>query len=213
MRYPNAFRGVRNFYLAELLGLISKAILILLLILLEINSALSKHVFVAGLGAAAMLLGAAVLVLIAVGVFQAAKDEPLFQKARPAAIAAPVLAFLTLTVRETGAVRDILSIARDAASLWCVLCILKGILSLARQLKKPEMVERGKALYTVILLAGAAGLLLDIVLAAIPENTAAGSVVSMILTLLYTSLAVGESLLLYFYLRQTVRMLGNTKQK
>ena len=207
MQYPNAWRGVRKFYIAELLGLIANAASILLLILLRVNPELAQSGFVIGLGLAAILLVIPVLLLITVGVFQSQKDEPLFRKARLAILLSLGLTVLAFSVGNKSPFYKVFDLLGDAANLCCVLYLIKGILLLGHRLKNAAIRKTGEGLYGLILIACSAGILLNLVVALIPKTGSAGSVVSMILTGLILILAVLESVLLLVFFRRSALML------
>lgn len=203
MQFPNACTGVRKIWLAELVGLISNAASILLLILLRVNTELEQSGFALALGLIAILLVIPVLVLMTVGVFQARRDEPLFQKARLAILVSLGLTVLAFGVGSKSPLYKVLDLLGDAANLLCVLYILKGILSLAHRLKDAAVKSAGERLYGLILIAGSVGILLNILLAVLPAE----GVFPLILTVLVLILAVLESVLLFLYFGRAVRML------
>lgn len=203
MTYPNAFLGVRKIWLAELIGLISNAASILLLIMLRVNPELEQNGFALALGLIAILLVIPVLVLMTVGVFQAQRDEPLFRKARLAILVSLGLAVLAFGVGSKSPLYKVLDLLGDAANLLCVLYILKGILSLAHRLKDAAVKAAGERLYGLILVAGSVGILLNLLLAVLPAE----GVFPLILTVLVLILAVLESVLLFLYFGKAARML------
>lgn len=207
MQYPNAWRGVRKLYFAELLGLIANAASILLLLLLRVSPELAQSGFAIGLGLAALGPVIPVLALMTVGIFQARKDEPLFQKARLAILLSLGLTVLAFSVGSKSPLYKILDLLGDAANLFCVLYLLKGILRLAHRLKDAAVKQAGEGLYGLILIAGSAGILLNAVIALLPKSEAGGGVASMILTGLVLLLAVLESVLLLLYFRRAAKML------
>ena len=207
MTYPNAWRGVKNICLAELIGLVANAASILVLILLTAIPALETSGFLVALALVALLLELPVLVLMTVGIFQALPDEAIFKQARLMILITLGLTFLSLGTTSGSPFHTVLELLGDAVSLLCVLYILKGILNLARQLKDRDMMRRGSSLYGLILVAGVLGILLSVVAAVLPKDPENSSFASMLPTILVLAVTALESVLLYLYFRRAVVML------
>ncbi|MBQ1678291.1 MAG: hypothetical protein II062_02000 [Oscillospiraceae bacterium] len=207
MRFPNAYKGVKNIYTSEILNLISAVLSGLLVIAAAVDKQRSLTGFVLVIALFAGLGSIAALILQLVGILQAAKDETSFEKARVSIITALVLSFLSAVYGDDPAVIAVpLKLAASIASLCCGLFIIKGIMNLSRRLHQVDMTDRGRRLYHFILIVACSGIVLELISAILPRTYGSGIFV-LILLLAALGLAVTEIVMLFRYYSRTLTML------
>ena len=207
MRFPNAYKGVKNIYTSEILNLISAVLSSLLVIAAAVDKQRSLTGFVLVIALFAGLGSIAALILQLVGIFQAAKDETSFEKARVSIITALVLSFLSAVYGDDPAVIAVpLKLAASIASLCCGLFIIKGIMNLSRRLHQVDMTDRGRRLYHFILIVACCGIGLDLINSILPRTYGSGIFV-LILSLAVLGLAVAQTVMLFRYYSRTLTML------
>lgn len=207
MKFPNAYKGVKNIFSSEILNLISAVLSSLLVIAAAVDKQRSLTGFVLVIALFAGLGSIAALILQLVGIFQAAKDETSFEKARVSIITALVLSFLSAVYGDDPAVIAVpLKLAASIASLCCGLFIIKGIMNLSRRLHQVDMTDRGRRLYHFILIVACSGTVLELISAILPRTYGSGIFV-LILSLAALGLAVTEIVMLFRYYSRTLTML------
>lgn len=207
MKFPNAYKGVKNIFSSEILNLISAVLSSLLVIAAAVDKQRSLTGFVLVIALFAGLGSIAALVLQLVGIFQASKDETSFERARVSIIAALVLSFASAVYGDDPVVIAIpLKLAASIASLCCGLFIIKGIMNLSRRLHQVDMTDRGRRLYHFILIVACSGTVLELISAILPRTYGSGIFV-LILSLAVLGLAVTEIVMLFRYYSRTLTML------
>lgn len=207
MKYPNAYKGVKNIYISEILHLISAALLFLFLIAAAVDKQRTHTGLVLVVSLFAGLGSIVGLVLQLVGIFQASKDETSFERARVSIIAALVLSFVSAFYGDDlDVIATILKLAGSIASLCCSLYIIKGIMNLSRRLKQVDMTDRGRKLYQLILIVTCCSIGLELISAILPRTYGSG-IFMLILSLAVLSLAVAEAVMFFRYFSSTLRML------
>lgn len=207
MRFPNAYKGVKNIYTSEILNLISAVLSSLLVIAAAVDKQRSLTGFVLMIALFAGLGSIAALILQLVGIFQAAKDETSFEKARVSIIAALVLSLLSAVYGDDPAVIAVpLKLAASIASLCCGLFIIKGIMNLSRRLHQVDMTDRGRRLYQFLLIVACCGIGLELISAILPW-TFGSAIFVLILSLAGLGLAIAETVMLFRYYSRALRML------
>lgn len=155
MQFPNAAKGVKKIYTAEILELIASLAILLTTILgavtLASMSADSAGGFIAGgLGFAVFGIGALVLSIIAFfmqlsGINAAKLDEPLFKNALIALIVGIVLQIVNGLI-GAGLVKDLCGALAYACDMLVTIYIVQGIGALAEKLANTEIAEKSKSL-------------------------------------------------------------------
>ena len=160
MRFPNAAKGVKKLFTAEILQLIAEVVAIVAIAMLIITLAAEKAqsqggVIVAGTGTVILFGATAVLTLIAgimslVGVIQAAKDEGAFKVALVAIIISLAAAVVAGVFSNNGVIQSICQVIQNVMSLAVTLFVINGITNLAEKLNNTEVWSRGRSLLKVI---------------------------------------------------------------
>ena len=159
MQFPNAAKGVKKIYTAEILELIAALAILLTTILgavaLASMSAESAGGLIAGgLGFAVFGIGALVLSIIAFfmqlsGINAAKLDEPKFKNALIALIVGIVLQVVNGLI-GAGLVKDLCGALAYACDMLVTIYIVQGIGSLAEKLNNSEIAEKSKSLVTLL---------------------------------------------------------------
>ena len=161
MRFPNAAKGVKKIYTAEILELIASLAILLTTILgavtLASMSADSAGGLIAGgLGFAVFGIGALVLSIIAFfmqlsGINAAKLDEPLFKNALIALIIGIVLQVVSgSSLLPDGLVKELCGSLGYACDMLVTIYIVQGVGSLAEKLNNSEIAEKSKSLITLL---------------------------------------------------------------
>ena len=161
MRFPNAAKGVKKLFTAEILQLIAEVVAIVAIAMLIITLAAEKvqsqgGVIIAGTGTVILFGATAVLTLIAgimslVGVIQSAKDEGAFKVALIAIIISLAAAVVAGVFSSNGVIQSICQVIQNVMSLAVTLFVINGITNLAEKLNNTEVWSRGRSLLKVII--------------------------------------------------------------
>lgn len=153
MRFPNAEKGVKKIFTAEILGLLSAICLVAAAVTREVVGALTKAsgtiIIVATVtGIAALLLMLLSYVLNIVGISQASKDEDAFRISLYVAIFGIVFSllsgFLGNAFEGNAYAQRIISVIPDLVNLCMMVYVVIGIRNLAVQLSDPVMEGKGQ---------------------------------------------------------------------
>ncbi len=160
MSYPNAAKGIRKIYIAEILHILAAAFGIGILLLIAINKidltadgkALQAALESAGMAVPFVIYAVATVLLILVsfflniaGILQASKDEESFKRALWIELLGLALA-IAVGFLQSGSrlVADWLHIASTLCTMMVTLLVLEGIGRLAVSLGKPEISDMGR---------------------------------------------------------------------
>ncbi len=176
MKFPNAAKGIRKIYLAEILSIAAAVLGIIILEVFALNqvgmnnsgAALKETLEGVGLYVPFMLYGAAAIVLFivsfvlnAAGIAQAARDEAAFKRALLALVLSVVAAGVISVVQNTNRqVANWLNIAATFCTLTVFLMVIGGICALADKVGDKAVAALGektrKYLWCTFLLSAAA---------------------------------------------------------
>ena len=169
MQYPNAYKGVKRIYIAEILTLIATILAIIgaAIMIVRYNGNLeqlqnlqldAESVDLPIAIASALVLIAGILAIISfiislVGVCNARIDESAFTGAL-------IMIILSIVVSITGSVMqntnptaaNWANVAVSVLTLASTLFIIKGIMNLAEKLERPDMVSKGRSIMAAILI-------------------------------------------------------------
>ncbi|MBQ6160668.1 MAG: hypothetical protein IJK24_06970 [Oscillospiraceae bacterium] len=210
MLYSNACRGLKNIRRSIVIT-VAGLLVYLMSRLFLLRSGYLSETAEGILAAVELLASVAAAVLQILGLFQAAKDEDAFK----AALAVSLLSFLTeLSIvfldRESKAAR-VLSLMSIAASMLCLLMILRGVRNLAQRLENPVLVKQSRRLGILTLITTGLGMLLVL------AGGAAETDAELFLLLLFFIVVMVLCGLLAFrvirYLREAVKMLDFHRAK
>lgn len=161
MRFPNAAKGVKKLFTAELLTLIASVATIIGVILLLVTKAAAKAksesgAAAAGIGTIVLMSAAAVLLLIAavmslVGIIQAARDEGAFKTALFAVCLSLIASLVAAIFSSNGTVQTICQIVQNIMSIAITIFVITGVGNLADKLNNRIVSQRGRNILKIIL--------------------------------------------------------------
>ncbi len=227
MRFPNAAKGVKRLFVAEILAFIAgiaavAAGILLIAFLISGNTASESNVAgmltMAGTGLAAGICGLAVFVLAIIsfimnilGLFKASKDEPTFRIALFATFVCIAFSFTGAFFNTIGNtfMQSLMEALCTAFELLMTIYVIQGIRSLAVRLNDGEMDSKGAVIFKLIFLI----IVLEFVarvIVVIFGGTLAGTV-SAVITLCAAVLSIIQYILYLSYLSKGAKMLANAK--
>ena len=171
MKYPNALKGVKKLYTAQILSLIGTVALVIAafaaLFMVGAAEAEELGIGAASLGVAALFgLAAAVLAIIAFilkigGLNAGAKDEPLFKTALSFAVAGIVVNALN-AVLTSEIVQRLATTFAPVAEVLLIYYVVSAIRSLADKLGDSDMVQKAKGVITIVYVTFGVGILAQV---------------------------------------------------
>lgn len=164
MRFPNAYKGVKKIFSAEIFMIAGSVILLvgivfaLVLSVMTVNTTITYPepvvAAVALITAVGMLVGGglavAALIVHIIGVYQAKKDENSFGTALIFLFISIAAAVLSSTIRVE-VVSDIANTVRNICDICAIIYIIGGVRELARQLGNEKMVNSANRAHSIIL--------------------------------------------------------------
>ena len=172
MQFPNAAKGVKRIFTAEILKLIAAVVSIIGILMMIITVAAAKvdsesGTIAAGVGTAVLLSGAAILALIGailalVGIINASKDEGAFKTALILVIISLIAAVVGGIFSGNTTVYSICQIVQNLMSIFVTVFVIRGITNLAVKIGNDEVAKQGKSLLTIIVVFYALSLIANI---------------------------------------------------
>ena len=154
MRFPNAYKGVRKIYLAQILAVIAAIPSLAITVIPQVSAANPENPAFLG---AAVLVAAAVLLLVIggilniVGVNRAAKDEPAFRNALIALVVGGIARIVRYAFSTNQLVSDIFNYVSMATQILSSYYICTGVINLGDRLADADVSARGKKVRTLLL--------------------------------------------------------------
>ena len=226
MTFPNAAKGVKKLYTAEILGLIGMIITIVGLIAVVIGTAVTVAGAAAEQGSVAVggLIGtgvgtifsgaAAILTLIGfilqlVGYSQAGKDEGSFKTALIVVLvgvaATVVLGVLSGIKPQWTVLTEITQIVNQAVGIIALCYAITGIRTLAEQLGNEAVANRGKTLLNAIIIVLCLSIVANFI--GLFVHNVAGGIVAGVLALVAAVISLVRYFLYLGYLAKAKKML------
>ena len=169
MRYPNAAKGIKKIYLAEILGILAVVLAIVMVIMVadsHVDTSISgeeaaQALQAANIGAPFVILGVAMMLLMLVsyfmnlsGIINASKDDEGFKRALWALLASIAFGVVAAILENSNArVANWLEVPSTLFELVVMIYVLEGIGNLARNLVKNDIVDLGKQCRTWLMCA------------------------------------------------------------
>lgn len=157
MRYPNAAKGLKKIYLAEILGTLAAVLAIVIVILVATSHVdtgasgeeAAQALQTANIGGTFVIVGVAMIVLMLVsyimnlsGIIDASKDEEGFKRALWALLASMVFGIVAAILENSNArVANWLKVPSTLFELVVTIYVLEGIANLANNLGKREIAD------------------------------------------------------------------------
>lgn len=160
MKFPNAAKGVKRIFTAEILKLIAAVLSIIGIVMMLVTLAAAKAnseggTIAAGVGTVALLSAAAVISLIGaimalVGIINASKDESAFKAALITIIVSLCAAVIAGIFSTNSTVQSICQIIQNLMAIFVTVFVIKGVTNLAIKVGDENVAQQGKSLLTII---------------------------------------------------------------
>lgn len=167
MKFPNAYKGVKKLFIAEILAILAALLMVVAAVLGAIG--LKNEPVLLASGTVALVAGIILIIVFViqiVGLYQGGKDDIQIKYGFYLTILAIVL---NLIVVIFGMIKDnqilatiakYINIAVDIATVLSLVCTLRGIAALANQLGDEKMENRGKSLAFIVFILFVASIVL-----------------------------------------------------
>ena len=220
--FPNAYKGVKKLYSAEILSLIATILSIISAVLLIVGAVMldSKSSDEAAGGVLAIIglvviIGSGVLLVLAfifnlIGLIKAKKDENSFRIALYFTLLGIILSCFVSTFSSKEILSSIFSSASSLASLLTTIFIVQGIMTLAAKLENDAMVQRGGFILKVIICVEVLALIASVISVIFRFNAA--QVIAGVLLLVSGVLNIIAYFIYLNYLSKAKKMLKPEEQ-
>ena len=219
MQFPNAAKGVKKIFSAEIIVLFSVIFLGIgttVALAARYNDALRTEAM--EIASLAGLLAGAALILFAlifefIGVVQASKDEDAFKGVIYLTMFNFAIQVANAFFTNNTVINPIASGASSVVSVITTVLIILGFCSIAGQLGKTDIVQKGKRILRIIICIAVISITLRLVLSFLPENLdEAGTftrVLVLTLSVLSVMLHIAEYILFISFLSKSKKMLND----
>ena len=173
MKFPNAAKGVKRIFTAEILKLVAAVVSIIGVALMIITLAAAESnaegaTIAAGTGTVILLAVAAVLALIGgimalIGIINASKDEGSFKVALVAIIISLCAAIVGGIFSQNSTIQSICQIVQNLMSIFVTVFVIQGVSNLAEKVGNDNVAAQGKTLLTIIVAIYALSLIANII--------------------------------------------------
>lgn len=154
MHYPNAEKGIRKIFVAEILGLcgaIALTITVVLGLLVEVDDILAIPAILCGVAAVVLMLLSHIFNIV--GITRASKDEYTFRYALYAVIFGIFFSLLSGFLNDVfdgnEYAQRLISLIPDLVNLITMVFIVMGIRNMATALNDPVMESKGRNILTI----------------------------------------------------------------
>ena len=214
MKFPNAYKGVKKLYIAEILALVAAVLSIVAAImtaLLNANPDLPLKGAIIGIGFGVLALALVCFILQIVGLYQAGKDEGSFRLAFFIVIFNIVLTLVSSIIGSinSGAAiaSNVMQMISDIASVVVIFFILSGLGVLANRLGDERMERNATRLMWFVIILLAASLLLQFIPRFIPNPTQPVAVTFAILAIVAGVAELVAYICIFIFYGRSVKML------
>ena len=222
MKYPNAAKGVKRIFTAEILGLISSILLVVGFILMIPAVLVAKNVAEGMEGAAigatlamgVFVLIAGVLSIIAfimniVGISNASKDEENFKSALLFLILGLVAKAASITigrfVKDAAVATGMLDSASSLLNIFVTIFVISGIVKLADRLNRGDISAKGTNVLKILIAVNVLSLIASFVASVMGGPVASG--VSLVLAIVSAVLSLVQYIMYLSLLGKAKKML------
>ena len=216
MRFPNAAKGVKRIFTAEILALIGGicgtiGIITLVIALAAASGKSATGTIAAGGATAIFMLAAGILSIIAfimiiVGVSNASKEESSFKAALICIIIGIVGSLISSIFSGNATVSAIGSLISSLATLFSTIFIITGIIKLADQLNNGEISAKGNNILKMIIVVNVLAIIANLIVLILGGMTA--STVAAIIALVAGILSIVQYIMYLSFLAKAKAMLA-----
>ena len=160
MKFPNAAKGVKRIFTAEILKLIATVLMIIAIMAMIVTLAAAQidsegGTIAAGISTVIFIIAATVIALIGgimalVGIINASKDENSFKVALVAVIVSLCSAIVAGIFSNNATVMGICRIVQNLMSIITTVFVITGVSNLAVKVGNSEVAQQGKNLLKII---------------------------------------------------------------
>lgn len=215
MKFPNAHKGLKKVFIAEIISVISAVILVVAATLVTLSANNPNEGLVVAGGAISLVAGIATVVALIIqliGLHQGGKDEPYFRIGFWVVIFAIVLRIVSAIL---GAIKGVdlslpirlIDSVGDVASTILIGYILLGIGSLASQLNNDAMAERSKFLVYVVIALFVGSIILSIVPTFFKEPSSVGATTFLVFGIIAAILELILYIMCLIHIARAIKML------
>lgn len=222
MNFPNAAKGVKKIFTAEILGLISFIILGISSVVIIgaagsadqkaiSNSAASGAVLGGGvfatIGAIIAIVGAIINI---VGLVQAGKDEKFFKYALYAMIIFFIVSLIVNMALSTSGYKDYVSSGSKIINLVVNVLVIQGVINLANAKQDEKVASKGLLVFKLIIVVTVLEIIASIIAAA-TQNTVAAAIV-LVIAIVALILGIVRYFIYLSMLSNAKKMLADDKE-
>lgn len=216
MKFPNAAKGIKKLFTAEILELISVVLFSVgtIMLLVAAGAAKANHTTAAGvtgLGTLVLMTGAGVLGIIAlimqiIGYIQTAKDEDSFKVAIYITIIGIVMVAVASMFSSNKTLASVSNMVSDLINIIVSVLTIMGIANLAAKLKNNDIVDKCTNIFKVIIAIGVISLIAKCVSAFWPNQ--AGVTIAIVLIVISLVLSIVQYIMYIALLNKASNMLN-----
>lgn len=218
MRFPNAYKGVKKVFAAEILGIIAAILALVGVIMVNIgNNKPDDNIVASGglLALVALIVSVVSFIIQIVGLHQGGKDNGYIRMSFILMIGSILLGIVAAVVSgidsnvqvDLSLVSTILDKVGDIFTLFVTIYLFQGIANLAKQLNDEKMYKTGKTLATIILGLFILSLVLSLLGNVIKSDNNVVVTVFGVLGIVAAVIDLIVNIICFFYLGKAVKML------
>ena len=203
----NVLEGTKKIYYSVLCSLGTLAISIITIIIGAFATEDSKTalLFLGLLSGLTLIIALTGFILQIIGCSECGKEQKMFTYALYAAIAAIVFTALAAIIKVTF-IKNLFDLLGDISSLLITLLIIRGLMLLFADLNDIEMVNKGRSVLLIFIIAYAASAVIDFVGGILPLMHITGTAI-LVLGLIAALIAIVAALFYFIYLKQAINHL------
>ncbi len=218
MKFPNAAKGVKKLFSAEILYLLSVILIgVVSVITVIINNKMTN---VSNAVAVLILVGfiaGGVLAVIAfilqiVGLVQASRDERAFKGVILLTVFGIIVSVIGAFFSKDSFINSLSTTINSVVSVISIILIILGIGNMSLQLERQDMIERGGRIIRIIVWLAIISIIMNLISIFLPQNIDDASdlakVIILSLTVIALMLNIAEYVLYLSFLSKTKKMLN-----
>ena len=209
MKYLRAKSGIHYLYHEAIVSMTFASICLIETLCTIFDAIEPVLITIRALVVIALLLSLVGLLLMAIGIYKAAQDEPLFYKAFYLIIACAVLLYtgaaLEFIFGSSSFIIFTINAIGDFFKLFVMTLVVKGIYAIFVKMDKAEIVKESNGMCHWIRIALITALILNIVSIIIPKNNKTLEIITIILGVLSNLIEFAISCQFLIYLRKVIK--------
>ena len=218
MKFPNAAKGVKKLFSAEILYLLSVILIGVVSVITEIIN--NKMTNVTNAVAVLILVGfiaGGVLAVIAfilqiVGLVQASRDERAFKGVILLTVFGIIVSVIGAFFSKDSFINSLSTTINSVVSVISIILIILGIGNMSLRLERQDMIERGGRIIRIIVWLAIISIIMNLISIFLPQNIDDASdlakVIILSLTVIALMLNIAEYVLYLSFLSKTKKMLN-----